>query len=99
MESKEYTKRKGGVEISLLAYHEDDVLDSVCCGAITIDGNTVSASINLDKHGLHHTYEGDKKATVDSLLSSIGKSLASDFNLTFEPMPEVESVEHQESEG
>ena len=95
MESKEYTKKKGNAEASLLVYKDGNKLSSVCCGVVCVGGNT-AASIIMDDYGLRHDYEGDSKSNVDTAVKNLQSALVKDFGLVFAERPVQEGSEMHE---
>ena len=95
MESKEYTKKKGGVEISLLVYSDGNRIESVCCGVVNVSGNT-AGSVTMDEYGLAHTYTGDDKADVDAAVKLLQNAIAKDFGLSFAERPQMVEQENIE---
>jgi len=99
MESKQYQKKKGDIEISLMAYEDSGQFVSICCGVININGETVNAGIGMDEYGLYHNYSGENKEGVDETLMLVEKALVKDYNLEFGERTQAEdTITHPEVE-
>ena len=92
MESKQYQKNRGDVEISLMTYKDNGQFVSICCGVINIGGETVDAGIGMDEYGLFHNYFGERKEDVDDVLMLVQRALVKDYGLEFSERTQAEDA-------
>lgn len=95
MESKKFEKAKGTYKVSFLADLDGGRFVDISFGMVEVD-NVPVCGVMLTPYGLKCDYDGNGKTTVKNLVKSLETSLASEYNLTYEPEPEPIEMPHVE---